>query len=143
MIEITFAGIREATEELIFSKPEGFGYRHVPYAPIHEELKNYFPGGCLYVHRDKSDTPIPGCVVGQVFHSMGVPLSVLLKWNVNVSALQLLEELTRAEYISINEETYPFILRYLLTLQDRQDGGYTWHRALAAADEQHLNNTGY
>jgi hypothetical protein len=104
--ETTRAVVAESPER-IYKAPEGSPYE---------------PGMCLYSHGD-----VPGCLVGQVLHRLGVPLAEFHKHEgqpagvVMSSLINIVGNDTRAG-------------QFLDAAQGQQDSGEKWADALTAAE---------
>jgi hypothetical protein len=77
-------------------------------------------GPCLYVHGDQ-----PGCIAGHVYHRAGLTLD----------QLRAQEGSTARGLGFIDLGVSADVADLLSRAQDRQDKGYTWGEALAAAIE--------
>ncbi|MFD3361605.1 hypothetical protein ACFWW5_00695 [Streptomyces albidoflavus] len=86
-------------------------------------------GTCLYVHRTPGDAAdVPGCLVGQVLHRLGVPLDELAEHEAE-RALTMVPEF-------IDAGKHKGLLALALNrAQARQDLGYPWGAALRAAED--------
>ncbi len=129
-VEMTFAKVRQAAEELVFEKGKDF---------LYSDTEGHKAGeGCVYVHPiyervDCEDTP--GCLVGQIMYRIGVPLSAMRRYNTDTPSgtlLHLLEEDGSITFAS--DKMRELIRRYLGEAQFVQDNDGTWGRALRAAD---------
>lgn len=65
MKTITWDDVLRVMREVVAEFGEDYVYQLVP-----DE-----GGQCLYVHRDEDSEGVPGCIVAQVLHRLGVPLS--------------------------------------------------------------------
>lgn len=131
-ITITFAGVRKAAEEIVSAVGDKYKYANVPYRPNQVS--------CTYVH-DRGDEWTPGCLVGQIFHAMGLPLGVM--YNINSdNAESLFRFLVSYGHVKIQLGTDPDAIReYLVNVQQHQDYGDTWRVALNLADQAHMAAT--
>lgn len=87
---------------------------------------------CFYVHTDadSGEPKQPGCVVGVMLHTLGVPLAELAKYE-GKTAVQLIPGVIRFPH---DEENAVYSLRKLVNgVQSMQDGGQTWASALSDA----------
>jgi hypothetical protein len=82
-------------------------------------------GHPVYVYGDCAS-----CLCGVVLHRCGVPLERMWVWNSD-DIDELLDHLVAEGVVTLEEGVRPV----LLTAQERQDYGYTWGQALAAAQE--------
>jgi hypothetical protein len=82
---------------------------------------------CLYVHRDKDGSQIPGCIVGHALMDYGISADHLEDQIMEVT--ELADRLHRTRILSVDDDA----LNYLSVLQARQDDGFEWGKADAIA----------
>ncbi|MFD3952198.1 hypothetical protein ACFWRC_19505 [Streptomyces albidoflavus] len=102
--------VAEAGEEFVYKSPTGLGI-------------------CLYVHRTfGGGADVPGCLVGQVLHRLGVPLDELSRYEAQLA-------LTMAPKLVDAGENEDLLTSALNNAQMTQDAGHPWGAALRAAEE--------
>ncbi|MFI0211975.1 hypothetical protein ACH4OV_25305 [Streptomyces diastaticus] len=102
--------VAEAGEEFVYEPPTGLGV-------------------CLYVHRPHGGgASVPGCLVGQVLHRLGVPLDELTEHEAQLAR-------TMAPKLVDAGEGADLLVTALDNAQAIQDGGHSWGAALRAAEE--------
>lgn len=108
MTHLTRSDVLDLMAQAVADKPEGYVYQNT----------TSFEGdpACLYSHGDK-----PGCLVGDVLHRAGVPLSSLDGWKGSWGS-PLRYRLVREHGIALDEDAY-FTLR---KVQLRQDVREPW-----------------
>jgi hypothetical protein len=85
-------------------------------------------GSCYYVHRDDQGNESPGCIVGQVLHRLGVPLADL-KEAETLGATAAVRLTTQGVSDNVSD--------FLRFVQQKQDRGVTWSKAVADALEDY------
>lgn len=135
VMELTLDRVNELLDQAILER--GADYVYVP--PGFENRKAYEGSGfsrCMYVHEDADGEDCPGCIIGYVLHHAGVPLNELACYEGKGAATLLRSLRIDARYI---------VSDLLVKVQTRQDKGYTWGDAVAAAREEiaDLTRTGY
>lgn len=125
--------VNAALDEALKEKGEDYIYPRVVKTMPEGEVaeKPFFPDQpdapwgttCLYVH-DEEEGQIPGCIVGNVMHRLGVPLEDLKKVEGD-NAHGLIGQLQ----IPVNQH----VTRLLNRAQASQDEGQTWGKAVQAA----------
>jgi hypothetical protein len=103
---------------------------------------------CRYVQTDDGQNLVPGCLVGQVWHRLGVPLDLMGSLRMNsLDSTTLLTDLTTGtrwladlrndEHIDVGFHSHDdrhrveVLLSRAQTIQD--SGGFTWKHALDEA----------
>lgn len=115
-IKVTEEQVRQALVEAVAEKGEDYVYSN----PEGESAKDAVVS-CSYVHGD-----VPGCLVGNALHRLGVPLSAL-------EARELRGAYSVAkEVIDVTDGRGTFYT-LLGEVQDAQDNGAMWGDALAYA----------
>ncbi|MFJ9616695.1 hypothetical protein [Streptomyces noursei] len=113
-IKVTEADVKRALVEAVTAK--GYDYVYDNGDPLSEV--------CWYVHQDVNGNDVPGCLVGDALHRLGVPLGEIKKheergaYGVAGSLIDVAENRGR-------------VLSMLSQAQDHQDTGGTWGGALA------------
>lgn len=123
-LTITEEGLIAALKAALDSKGEHYVYPRQgdPEGDAHEApLPGLHPWGsrCLYVHQEAEDE-VPGCIVGQVLHHLGVSLEDLKKVEGD-NALAVLRRLR------VNSGGYGSLL---VEIQRRQDDGLSWGESI-------------
>ena len=103
--ELLARAVAEKGEDYVYQPPEGRQRR------------------CLYVHPDS-----PGCIVGHVFHYLGVAPEVLARYEGSHAGL------VASRLTGVSPENPVAIA--LTVAQDAQDAGEPWGRALQAFDRE-------
>lgn len=80
---------------------------------------------CFYVD-ESGDDAVPSCIVGHVFHAMGIPVLDMLKIEGSSVNSDVTEDLLRDNSIQVT----PRATRLLYSAQDLQDSGHTWGEAV-------------
>jgi hypothetical protein len=110
---ITDEKIMATLREVVAERPE-FIYQKPPASEGHIAV-------CRYVHGD-----VPGCLIGHVLHRLGVSLETLS-----------VHEGQPAQYLAGTLDIGGDAVRWALgAAQEAQDGGSTWHEALACAERE-------
>jgi hypothetical protein len=109
----TLRQIAEESPEKVYEAPEG----------MRDEW-----GSCYYVHHNEDGTESPGCIVGQVLHRLGVPLAKL-KEAETLGATAAVRLTTQGVSDNVSD--------FLRFVQQKQDRGVTWSKAVADALEDY------
>lgn len=131
-IILTLPEAKRLAAEVVAEVGEGFKYEPPAWAD----------GGCMYVHRDKDDEPIPGCIAARILVKAGVPIDLLSAVEGN-SAASLLSPQTppysaggkalREAVVCDDQVT----AMYVNTLQSLQDDYDTYGNALEEANDRY------
>ena len=105
-----------ATLEAVVAENPGYVYE-APYQPLDDV-------SCYYVHSYEDGDAAPGCVVGHVFHRLGVPLETLAAHE-SASAWDVVTTLIP----EVGED----VAKLLDHVQGAQDYGEPWAVALETA----------
>lgn len=124
-INVTLNDIRRTVEEIVSSVNDSYCYADVP--------ANKGDGDCFYVHHTEDGENVPGCLVGQMWTKMGIPLGYMLDHN-DSSSSTLFGNLLRDRVVTLEEAYTGATTTYLTTLQSSQDFGHTWRRSLDEAN---------
>lgn len=129
VIEALEAAVAERGRDYVYVNPDG---QRAGELDEHDAMSS-----CHYVHGDK-----PGCIVGYVLHSWGVPLSALAEHEGAAAQQPINQELPYivSKFPDTNDKGYSHasaqvyeIARILGAAQGAQDSGSTWQYALEAA----------
>jgi hypothetical protein len=93
---------------------------------------------CRYVQTDDGQNLVPGCLVGQVMHRLGVPLDLMGSLRMNsLDATTLLADLRNDEHIDVGFHSHDDRHRVEVLLSRAQaiqdTGGFTWKHAMDEA----------
>jgi hypothetical protein len=141
-INLTFAQVREAMAAAVAERGADYDYK------AHHD-------SCRYTFwRDTANgiERVPGCLVGDVMHRLGVPLDVLDNWN-DAGAETLLDHLTdpadgrdyEAWVTYADAEAAEHTMTYLCIAQNIQDlggVGHTWGDAYRLAEGRYTEEQG-
>lgn len=114
-IKVTEAQVRQALAEAVAEKGDDYVYTN----PEGESAKGS-AASCYYVHGD-----VPGCLVGNALHRLGVPL-----WALEARELRGAYSVAK-EVIDVTDDRGTYTM--LGSVQDAQDNGAMWGDALAYA----------
>ncbi|RPJ30105.1 MAG: hypothetical protein EHM35_12890 [Planctomycetaceae bacterium] len=122
MIEVTYQMIVDGLHQAVRERGADYVYRTPPGAQV-----------CLYWHPEAGE---PGCIVGYVFHNLGVSKDYLILCNPS-GAPQLIAWLVDWGVISFPNEAEKILVSSLLTrVQSRQDEPKPWGDAVYGALEE-------
>ena len=114
-LEAMRAAVEEKGEKYVYQRPKN---PHIPGDKL---------GSCLNTSADGKE---PGCLVGNVFHRLGVPLEWLFTPEIiNNSAGGVISALRQREEYEFDEKSY----KLLAEAQSLQDQGAPWGQALTNA----------
>ena len=119
MIQITEESFVSALRAAVAEKGEDYVYTN----PDGREAGDDGEATCHYVHGDQ-----PGCLVGNVLHRLGVPLSVL-ELHEGGAAYEVMGRIRESGQLD-----FDLGVRGAAEMaQNRQDAGYSWGYAMEAA----------
>jgi hypothetical protein len=124
-IQVTLDAVREAAKAAVADRGEGYIYKD------HYDACRNTQWQRISNEEGEAMMQVPGCLVGDVLHRIGVPLPDLATWD-DTTADDLLANLLAHNHV---ESVAEGVETYLVAAQVMQDTeGMTWGMALASAE---------
>lgn len=126
-MDLTDEQIITTLRAVVAERPDYVYERPAHMKPIYGD-NGHIAADCLYVHTAPDDATdlTPGCLIGKVFHRLGVSLEDLVRWE-GKGGFEVADEYGASTEVG----------NVLSTAQNSQDSGQSWGVALADATECH------